>query len=130
MDPHLFGLFAFLLVLLLLAFAFILRNKRSLVRHIAVILTVALLVFKSGEAVYFLFQGRYFIPYEVSHLAYWVVPILLLLGFPGSDYAAGALSFICGVGFLLGAMIDPSDLIANMLSDRKTLEANWPRFSR
>jgi len=114
MDPHLFGLFAFLLVLLLLAFAFILRNKRSLVRHIAVILTVALLVFKSGEAVYFLFQGRYFIPYEVSHLAYWVVPILLLLGFPGSDYAAGALSFICGVGFLLGAMIDPSDLIANM----------------
>lgn len=114
MDPNLFGLFAFLLALLLLLFAFLLRGKRSLVCLLSVILASALLLFKSGEGIYFLTQGIYFIPYEVSHLAYWVVPILLLLGFPGSDYAAGALSFICGVGFLLGAVIDPSDLIANM----------------
>jgi hypothetical protein len=114
MDPHLFGLLAFLLALLLLGAAFLLRGKRAIVRRIALILATVLLLYKSGEGIYFLTQGIYFIPYEVSHLAYWVVPILLLLGFSGSDYAAGALSFICGVGFLLGAIIDPSDLIANM----------------
>lgn len=37
-----------------------------------------------------------------------------LVGLPGSDYAGGALAFVCGVGFLLGAFIRPADLIANM----------------
>jgi hypothetical protein len=114
MDPEIFRLVALLIAFALLMGAFLLRRKRKAIRWLAEILALALLLFKSGEGLYFLAHQVYFIPYEISHLAYWVVPFLLLLGFSGSDYAAGALAFVCGVGFLLGAAINPSDLIANM----------------
>jgi len=114
MDPNLFRLLALFLALVLFFLAFLARKGRKAVRFLSSLLALAFLLFKSGEGIYFLAHGLYFIPYEVSHLAYWIVPIFLLLGFAGSDYAAGALSFICGVGFLLGAFISPANLIVNM----------------
>jgi len=114
MDPNLFRLLALLLALALFFLASLERKRRKSVRFLSSLLAFVLLLFKSGEGVYFLVRRLSFIPYEVSHLAYWVVPIFLLLGFVGSDYASGALSFICGVGFLLGAIISPANLIANM----------------
>lgn len=114
MDPNLFRLLALLFALILFSLAFLCQAKRKLVRSLSCLLALAFLLYKSGEGIYFLAHGLSFIPYEISHLAYWVVPILLLVGFAGSDYASGALSFICGVGFLLGAFISPANLIANL----------------
>lgn len=114
MDGNLFRLFALFLSLISLGLLFYLRDKRHVSGILIVVLSLVLLLYKSGETIYFAQEGKSVIPYEVSHLAYWVVPFLFLVGLPGSDYAGGALAFVCGVGFLLGAFIRPADLIANM----------------
>jgi hypothetical protein len=114
MDPNLFRLLAILLGLVGVFLAFLISRKRRLIRILVSLLGMVLLLFKIGETVVFGCQGIFFIPYEVSHLAYYVVPLLLLLGFNGSDYASGALSFVVGMGFLLGAMIKPDSLIYGM----------------
>lgn len=103
-----------LLALLALLLAFLLRKKRRLLLSLVPLLCGLLLLFKIGDAIYLVKANLYYPPYEISHLAYYVVPLLICSGIPGSDFAAGSLSFIVGVGFLLGAFIRPDALIANM----------------
>jgi hypothetical protein len=114
MNPDLFRLLALLLALGGLVLAFLLRKRRRLIRILSDALAFSLLLFKITETIVFSSQGIFFIPYEVSHLAYYVVPLLLLSGFAGSDYAAGALAFVVGMGFLLGAFSKPDSLIYGM----------------
>jgi hypothetical protein len=114
MNPNLLRLLALLLSLMSIGLALFLRNKRNVVRILIPLLAFFLFLYKSIETIYWVSVGAVVIPYEISHLAYFVVPLLFLIGFSGSDYAAGSLAFICGAGFLLGATIKPDDLIANM----------------
>jgi hypothetical protein len=114
MNPNLFRILALVSALGETVLAFLLRKDRRRIRISVSVLSFLLLVYKIGEGIYFGIHHLFFIPYEVSHLAYYVVPILLLLGFPGSDFAAGSLALISGVGFLLGAGIRPDSLIAGM----------------
>jgi hypothetical protein len=114
MAANLFRFLAILLAVLCSVIDYLLRRKRKLCYYLLPILSLALLFFKIGDLIYLISAGLYYPPYEISHLAYYVVPILILLGLPGSDFAAGSLSFIVGVGFLLGAIIKPDSLIALM----------------
>ena len=114
MAPDLFRLLSILVALLLSGLAFLLRRKRRFIRILVPTLALLLFLFKIGDTVYLVVSGLYYPPYEISHLAYYVVPLLILSGLPGSDFAAGSLSFIVGVGFLLGAIIKPDSLIAGM----------------
>lgn len=114
MAPDLFRLLSILVALLLSGLAFLLRRKRRFIRILVPTLALLLFLFKIGDTVYLVVSGLYYPPYEISHLAYYVVPLLILSGLPGSDFAAGSLSFIVGVGFLLGAVIKPDSLIAEM----------------
>jgi hypothetical protein len=114
MAPDLFRLLSILLAAFLSLLAFLSRKKRRLFSWLIPSLALALLLFKIGDLIYLVSANLYYPPYEISHLAYYVVPLLILSGLPGTDFAAGSLSFIVGVGFLLGAIIKPDSLIAEM----------------
>jgi hypothetical protein len=114
MDPNLFRGLAILMAFGALLSAFFLRKHRRMMRILVSSLAALLLLFKIGETIAFASHGIFYIPYEVSHLAYYLVPLLLLLGFQGSDNAAGSLSFVVGMGFLFGAIIKPDSLLYGM----------------
>jgi hypothetical protein len=81
----------------------LISKRRRICSSLSFVLLMALLAFKIGEAVYEgVAERSFFIPFEYSHLAYFLVPFLALLGFPRLRYSVGAFSFLVGLGYIVG----------------------------
>ncbi len=83
----------------------LLANRCEASSLLAFLIMLALLLFKVIEDIYLGLHGQAesLIPFEYSHIIYYLSPLLILLGAKRLRYSGGILAFIAGLGYLIGA---------------------------
>ena len=101
------------LTALAILITFLLRRKQKASAKLAFIVTMILFAFKSVESLYWVFVDIGEVKLvEYSYFAYYIVPLLLLIGHPRTRYTAGFYAFAIGVGYIAGMLMNPEGMLS------------------
>lgn len=106
---------------LMILFAWLLRKNRKLGMIILVAVSAVLLVFKSIK--FGLQRAEHKYPIEFSHLSYFILGAVMVVGTKRLRPFAGLCAFISGLAFILAGIFSPTPIVRDASSTMSWIES-------
>lgn len=88
-------------------------RNRKVSYYISISLAVVIILYKIGNDLYYIIEGQAYtlLPFEYSHIIYYLAPILVLTRVRKLQYSAGILAFLAAIGYIFGALFNYSSTL-------------------